>query len=93
MNKLSFAVFVTAMPLAGCADLTPGRRRALPGTAIGAAGGAAIGAMAGDADWAPASARGGVGRRAADQRLEERSAEVISAGLPAGQQSRWLKLQ
>lgn len=38
-----------ALPLAGCADMTPTQQRALSGTAIGAGGGAVIGAIAGNA--------------------------------------------
>ena len=49
MKKTLVATAAVLMPLAGCADLTPGQQRALTGTAIGTAGGAAIGAMAGNA--------------------------------------------
>lgn len=38
-----------AVPLAGCADLSPTQQRALTGTTGGAAGGAIIGAIAGNA--------------------------------------------
>ena len=38
-----------ALPLIACADMTPTQQRAVSGTAIGAGGGAIIGAMAGNA--------------------------------------------
>ena len=47
MRGLILAGMVAALPLAGCADMTPGQQRALSGTAIGAGGGAIIGAIAG----------------------------------------------
>jgi len=37
------------VPLAACADMTPTQQRALTGTAIGAGGGAVIGAIGGNA--------------------------------------------
>jgi hypothetical protein len=49
MTKLILAAAVVAVPLAGCADMTPTQQRALSGTAIGAGGGAVIGAIAGNA--------------------------------------------
>ena len=38
-----------AVPLVACADMTPTQQRALTGTAIGAGGGAVIGAIGGNA--------------------------------------------
>ena len=38
-----------AVPVAACADMTPTQQRALTGTAIGAGGGAVIGAIGGNA--------------------------------------------
>jgi hypothetical protein len=49
MKKLILAAVVAAVPLAGCADMSPTQQRALSGTAIGAGGGAVIGAIAGNA--------------------------------------------
>jgi Glycine-zipper domain len=49
MKRLILAAAVAAVPLAGCADMTPTQQRALSGTAIGAGGGAIIGAIAGNA--------------------------------------------
>ena len=48
MNKLVFAAALVAV-LVGCSDMTPTQQRALSGTAIGAGGGAIIGAIAGNA--------------------------------------------
>jgi hypothetical protein len=48
MNKL-LLVFALALPLIACADMTPTQQRALSGTAIGAGGGAIIGAIGGNA--------------------------------------------
>jgi hypothetical protein len=45
MKKTMIAMLVVTIPLMGCADLTSGQQRALTGTAIGTAGGAAIGAI------------------------------------------------
>jgi hypothetical protein len=49
MKRLILVAAVAAVPLAGCADMTPTQQRALSGTAIGAGGGAVIGAIAGNA--------------------------------------------
>ena len=49
MRRLILAATLLAVPLAGCADMSPTQQRALSGTAIGAGGGAIIGAMAGNA--------------------------------------------
>jgi hypothetical protein len=48
MNKL-FLASALALPLIACADMTPTQQRALSGTAIGAGGGAIIGAIGGNA--------------------------------------------
>jgi uncharacterized lipoprotein NlpE involved in copper resistance len=49
MRKSIIALAVTALALTGCDNLTPGEQRAVTGTGIGAAGGAAIDAIAGNA--------------------------------------------
>jgi hypothetical protein len=50
MNRLLLLlVSVLALPLVACADMTPTQQRALSGTAIGAGGGAIIGAIGGNA--------------------------------------------
>lgn len=48
MRKMAFALGAVAL-LAGCAGMSDTQQRALTGTGIGAAGGAVIGAMAGNA--------------------------------------------
>jgi hypothetical protein len=48
MNRL-FLASALALPLIACADMTPTQQRALSGTAIGAGGGAIIGAIGGNA--------------------------------------------
>ena len=48
MNKLLMLAAVV-LPVAACADMTPTQQRALTGTAIGAGGGAVIGAIGGNA--------------------------------------------
>ena len=49
MRKLVLAAVVALVPLAGCANLSPGEQRAVTGTGVGAAGGALLGAIAGNA--------------------------------------------
>jgi Glycine-zipper domain len=48
MKKYILAVAL-ALPLVGCADMNPTQQRALSGTAIGAGGGALLGAIGGNA--------------------------------------------
>jgi hypothetical protein len=55
MKKLILAAAVSALPLAGCSDMTTTQQRALSGTAIGASGGAIIGAIAGMRGLVPVS--------------------------------------
>jgi hypothetical protein len=47
--KTYLVLAALGLPLIACADMTPTQQRALSGTAIGAGGGAVIGAMAGNA--------------------------------------------
>jgi len=47
--KRMLAVLICGAALAGCANMTPTQQRAAGGTALGATGGAIIGAMAGNA--------------------------------------------
>lgn len=49
MKRFILAAVVAALPLVGCAEMNPTQQRALSGTAIGAGGGAIIGAIAGNA--------------------------------------------
>ena len=44
MRRTILAAVLASLPLAACSDMTPGQQRALSGTAIGAGGGAIIGA-------------------------------------------------
>jgi osmotically inducible lipoprotein OsmB len=46
-RALALMVVVSPMATAGCANMTPTQQRALSGGTIGAAGGAALGAMTG----------------------------------------------
>jgi osmotically inducible lipoprotein OsmB len=48
MKRILAAVAV-ALPLVGCADMNPTQQRAMTGTAIGAGGGALLGAIGGNA--------------------------------------------
>jgi len=48
MKPIAAALLVGAIALTGCSNMNPTEQRALSGTAIGAAGGAAIGAIAGN---------------------------------------------
>lgn len=48
MKRFLLAVAL-ALPVVGCADMNPTQQRALSGTAIGAGGGALIGAIGGNA--------------------------------------------
>jgi len=47
--KRFLLVAALAVPVVGCSDMSPTQQRALSGTAIGAGGGAVIGAIAGNA--------------------------------------------
>jgi len=49
MIRIVALVLILTLPLAGCAGSTDTQRRAAGGTVLGAAGGAAIGAMADNA--------------------------------------------
>ncbi len=58
--RCATAVLLTVFAL-GCAGLTPTQQRALSGGAIGAAGGAALAAIAGGEAWIGAAVGGPVG--------------------------------
>jgi osmotically inducible lipoprotein OsmB len=47
MTRALALIFVALLATAGCANMTPRQQRALSGGAIGAAGGAALGAITG----------------------------------------------
>jgi hypothetical protein len=85
MKKLIFAAVVAAVPLAGCADMSPTQQRALSGTAIGAGGGAVIGAIAGNAGLGAGigAAAGLAGGLLFDQSRRNQAASY-NAGFQAG---------
>ena len=88
MKKLLWLAAV-AIPLAACADMTPTQQRALSGTAIGAGGGAVIGAIGGNAAL---GAGIGAGAGLLGGLLVDRSRQAqdsaFQQGFAAGQQSR-----
>ena len=88
MKKLLWLAAV-AVPLAACADMTPTQQRALSGTAIGAGGGAVIGAIGGNAAL---GAGIGAGAGLLGGLLVDRSRQAQDAafqqGFASGQQSR-----
>ena len=79
----------TAVALSACADMTSTQQRALTGTAIGAGGGAVIGAIGGNAGLGAAA---GAGARLIGGLLVDRSRQAQDAafqqGFAAGQQRR-----
>jgi hypothetical protein len=58
MIRLRALVLVFALAFAGCAQMTDTQRRVGTGTVVGGAGGAAIGAMAGNAGMGAAIGAG-----------------------------------
>ena len=59
MKRLVLAAAVASLSLGSCSDMTTGQQRALSGTAIGAGGGAIIGAIAGNAGLGAAAGLAG----------------------------------
>lgn len=89
VKKIMIVLSVVTVPLAGCADLTPGQQRALTGTAIGTAGGAAIGAMAGNAGLgAGIGAAAGLTGGLLTNAWHNNQQRSFDQGFQAGQQSR-----
>ena len=88
MNKL-LAIVAVALPLTGCADMTPTQQRALTGTAIGAGGGAVIGAIGGNAGLGAAAGAGAglLGGLLFDQSRQAQD-RAFQQGFAAGQQRR-----
>jgi osmotically inducible lipoprotein OsmB len=65
MKRIFAPILVVAVfALVGCANMTPTQQRALSGGAIGAAGGAALGAITGGSPALGAVVGGGVGAAA-----------------------------
>ena len=62
MNKF-LRLAAVALPVAACADMTPTQQRALTGTAIGAGGGAVLGAIGGNAGLGAAAGFPGATRK------------------------------
>src|SRR5215471_7673268 len=81
MKRLILAGAVAALPLAGCADMNQTQQRALSGTAMGAGGGAVIGAIAGNAGLGAGigAVAGLAGGLIYDK---ERSSRILQRGLP-----------
>jgi hypothetical protein len=88
MNKLLMLAAVV-LPVAACADMTPTQQRALTGTAIGAGGGAVIGAIGGNAGLGAIAGAGAglVGGLLVD-RSRQAQDSAFQQGFTAGQQSR-----
>ena len=87
MRKIAIALALL-LPIAGCADLTPTQQRAMTGTGIGAAGGAVIGAMAGNAGMGALIGAGAglAGGLAVDQ-VRRNEAAAYQRGYNSGRQS------
>ena len=88
MNKL-LMLAVVVLPVAACADMTPTQQRALTGTAIGAGGGAVIGAIGGNAGLGAIAGAGAglVGGLLVD-RSRQAQDSAFQQGFTAGRQSR-----
>ena len=88
MNKLLLLAAV-ALPIVACADMTPTQQRALTGTAIGAGGGAVLGAIGGNAGLGAVAGAGAglVGGLLVD-RSRQAQDSAFQEGFAAGQQSR-----
>ena len=97
MRKLVAIALVTALPLSGCADLSPTRQRALTGTGIGAAGAPLLARSPGMPAWARASARppasaavcSSIRQSAAKQRPREGYASALRGGLRTRRSRGW----
>jgi Glycine-zipper domain len=87
MRNLAIVLTLTAL-LTGCADLTPTQQRALTGTGIGAAGGAVIGAIAGNAGLGAVIGAGAglAGGLVVDQ-VKKNEAAAYQRGYASGRQS------
>ena len=87
MRKLALALGATVL-LAGCASMSDTQQRALTGTGIGAAGGAVIGAMAGNAGLGAVIGAGAglAGGLLVDKSKKDQQA-AYQSGYSAGKQS------
>ena len=88
MRRLLLLAAVAVL-LVACADMTPTQQRALTGTAIGAGGGAVIGAIGGNAGLGAIAGAGAglVGGLLVD-RSRQAQDSAFQQGFAAGQQSR-----
>jgi hypothetical protein len=85
MKKLILTATMAAVPLTGCADMNPTQQRALSGTAIGAGGGAVIGAIAGNAGLgAGVGAVAGLAGGLIFDKVKRDQASSYNAGYQAG---------
>jgi hypothetical protein len=74
--------------MTACADLTPTQQRALTGTAIGAGGGAVLGAIGGNAALgAVAGAGAGLATGLVVDRVRQNEAAAYQRGVASGRQS------
>ena len=88
MKKFAFALGLTSL-LAGCAGMSDTQQRAVTGTGIGAAGGAVIGAIAGNAGLgAVIGAGAGLAGGLLVDRAKKNEQAAYQSGYAAGQQSR-----
>ena len=87
MRKIAIALALL-LPVVGCADLPPTQQRAMTGTGIGAAGGAVIGAMAGNAGMGALAGAGAglIGGLVVDQ-VKRNEAAAYPRGVNSGRQS------
>ena len=87
MRKIAIGL-VMLLPVAGCANLSPTEQRAMTGAGIGAAGGAVIGAMAGNAGLGAIAGAGAglIGGLVVDQ-VKKNEASAYQKGYSAGKQS------
>ena len=86
--RKAIIVLALALSMAACADLTPTQQRALTGTAIGAGGGAKLGAIGGNAALgAVAGAGAGLATGLVVDRVRQNEAAAYQRGVASGRQS------
>jgi hypothetical protein len=84
----NIAILLTLTSLTACADLTPTQQRAMTGTGIGAAGGAVLGAIGGNAALGAVAGAGAglIGGLVVD-RVKKNEAAAYQKGYSSGQKS------
>jgi len=86
--RKAIIILALASSVAACADLTPTQQRALTGTAIGAGGGAVLGAIGGNAALgAVAGAGAGLATGLVVDRVRQNEAAAYQRGVASGRQS------